>query len=355
MQDLLFPEDTAPRPAAPAVEAPAAPAPSPRPRGAKVAPAAHDASLTELARALPPQLRLGTSSWSYPGWRGLVWEGEHSESALSRHGLSAYAQHPLFRSVSLDRAFYRPLSVLQYANLALQVPADFRFVVKAPLTVTDAMVRAENGQGQQPNPVFLSPELAVNEFVQPALDGLGARVGALVFQLSPLPLPLLARLDEVLDRLRAMLAALPTLRPTAPDGVIAVEVRDPEFLTPAFAQVLRDTGATFCLGLHTKMPPIEQQLPMLRALWPGPLVCRWNMNRRFGPYGYQDAEKRYLPFDRTQDPDPENHAALARVIAGTLKGGQPAYVTLSNHAEGCAPNSVRTLAEAVVGAVARTT
>ena len=54
-------------------------------------------------------MHLGTSSWTFPGWKGLVWDGHYSDTQLSKHGLAAYAQHPLFRTVTLDRTFYRPL------------------------------------------------------------------------------------------------------------------------------------------------------------------------------------------------------------------------------------------------------
>lgn len=345
MQDSLFPEETslAPPPAPPAKPAPEAP----RRRGSKVLPCPPDEALAALARELPPQLRLGGSSWSYPGWKGLVWEDDHSESKLSREGLSAYAQHPLFRSVCIDRSFYRALTAQQYARYAAQVPDDFRFVVKAPASVTDATVRSENGRAVQENPVFLNAEIAIREFVEPALDGLGTKLGVLVFQLSPLPLPLLANLDEVLVRLGAMLQALPSLA-AAPDAVVAVEVRDPEFLVPAFARLLRDCGATYCLGLQAKMPSIDGQLPMLRAMWPGPLVCRWNLNPVNGAYGYESAEKRYAPFDKVLDPDPHTRDTLARVIAATTAAGHNAFVTISNHAEGCAPLSAAALAQAVV-------
>ncbi len=346
MQDSLFQEETPP--AAPALApVPEATPQTPRRRGSKVLPCPPDDSLVALARALPPRLRLGGSSWSYPGWKGLVWEGEHNESKLSREGLSAYAQHPLFRSVCVDRTFYRGLTAQQYARHAAQVPDDFRFVVKAPASVTDATVRSENGRAVQENPVFLNAEIAIREFVEPALDGLGSKLGVLVFQLSPLPLPLLARLDEVLQRLRALLQALPSLA-AAPDAVVAVEVRDPEFLTPAFATLLRDCGAAYCLGLQAKMPPIDDQLPMLRAMWPGPLVCRWNLNPVNGAYGYESAEKRYAPFDKVLDPDPHTRDTLARVIAATTGAGHNAFVTISNHAEGCAPLTAASLAQAVV-------
>ena len=342
-QDDLFGGPPAPPPPPPP---PAAPAPRRQRAGITAQP--QDAAVQALARALPPTLRLGTSSWSYPGWQGLVWEGEHSEAQLARNGLPVYAQHPLLRTVSIDRGFYRPLTVSEYERYASQVPDDFRFVVKAPSLVTDALVRSEDGRGRQPNPAFLSPELARSAFVEPALQGLGRKLGALVFQLSPLPLAQLDRLPLLLERLGAMLRAQPALAPVAPDGILAVEVRDPEWLTPDFAALLRGASATYCLGLHAKMPPLREQLPVLRALWPGPLVCRWNLHPLHGPYGYEEAEKRYAPYDRLHDPDPDTHAALAGVIAGTTGRGQNAFVTISNHAEGCAPLTVRTLAESVV-------
>ncbi len=347
MQNSLFddadhPEEPAPAPSPPPPARKRAAAATP-----KVQPAPADPALQALARALPPGLRLGTSSWYFPGWSGMVWEGEYEQSVLSKHGLAAYARHPLFRAVSIDRSFYKPLTASQFAAYASQVPEDFRFTVKAPSLVADAMVRAEDGRGMQANPAFLDPGLAAAEFVQPALDGLGPKLGALVFQLSPLPGPLLARLPEVLERLRAMLRSLPALRPAAPDGVFAVEVRNPEFLTPAFCDVLRDAGATYCLGLHPKLPPIEDQLPLLRSLWPGPLVCRWNLHRLHGAYGYEDAKALYEPFDKRIDLDPATTATLARVIAGTTGAGQNAFVTISNKAEGSAPLTVQALAEEV--------
>ncbi len=328
---------------------PPAPPPPPARKSTptQVQPQPPDPALLALAGQLPARLRLGTSSWTYPGWAGLVWDGEYADATLSKHGLAAYAQHPLFRAVSIDRSFYRPLTASQYARYAAQVPDDFRFVVKAPSAVCDALVRNEDGRGLQTNPLFLNPQLAVQEFVQPALDGLGHKLGALVFQLSPLPGELLGQLPEVLRRLHTLLQALPPLQPTAPDGVVAVEVRDRQFLGPEFAAVLRSTGATYCLGLHAKMPLMAEQLPMLRALWPGPMVCRWNLNPLHGAYGYEEARQIYSPYDQLVDIDLATREALTKVVSATTAAGHNAFVTVSNKAEGCAPLSVRGLAEAV--------
>jgi uncharacterized protein YecE (DUF72 family) len=146
------------------------------------------------------------------------------------------------------------------------------------------------------------------------------------------------------DQLHALLLALPK----PPAGVIAVEVRDAAWLTQDLVSLLKDAGARYCVGLHPKLPPLSEQLPLLRALWPGPLVVRWNLNRLHGPYGYEEAEKRYGEFNEMLDPAPETRAELARIIRGTAGAGQDAFVTISNKAEGSAPLSVRALAQAII-------
>jgi len=303
----------------------------------------------ELARQLPAQVRFGASTWSYPGWEGLVWDGEYDPSVLSKHGLGAYHRHPLLRTICVDRSFWRPLTAGQYAAYAAQVDEDFRFVVKCPAGVTDAQVRGDEGKALKPNPDFLDPRLAVEHFVRPTLDGLGVKLGVLVFQLSPLPWAWLGRPQALLERLGLMLAAVRDALSGRTSVIVAVEVRDPELLGQALVDTLKAQGATFCLGLHGKMPPIQDQLPLLRALWPGPLVCRWSLNRVFGAYGYADAQKKHDPFNAILSEDPHTRAVLARTIRGIAGAGQPAYVTVSNDAEGCAPLSIQMLAQAVAG------
>lgn len=311
----------------------------------RLAPAAQ--AWRELAQGLPTLLRFGVSTWSYPGWDGLIWDGSYDPGVLSKHGLGAYHQHPLLRTVCVDRSFWRPLSISQYAAYASQVDEDFRFVVKCPASITDALVRDEEGKARDPNPAFLDPRLAVELFVQPALDGLGAKLGVLVFQLSPLSLLWLNRQDLLWERLGQMLAAVRQALAAHPDVIVAVEVRDPELLSQGLVDVLKAHDATFCLGLHGKMPPIEAQLPVLRALWPGPLVCRWSLNRIFGPYGYGDAQKKHEPFNTILSEDVHTRSLLARTICGITGAGQPAYVTISNDAEGSAPLSIQHLAQLV--------
>jgi uncharacterized protein YecE (DUF72 family) len=317
------------------------------PGAGNVQPATQPGQVLTLAAALRQRwggrLHLGTSSWHFPGWQGRVWAGSHSESTLSRSGLAAYARHPLLRCVSLDRAFYRPLDQATYARLAAQVDDDFRFVVKAASLVTDAVQRdPANGAALAANPLFLDPAAALELCVRPAVAGLGARLGVLVFQLSPLPQRWRADLPAWHARLDALFSAVTPALP--PGALAALELRDAALLTPELAALLKAHGVRCCLGLHDRMPEAEAQLPMQRALWPGDLVCRWNLQRG---QRYAQARDQWAPFDRMQAPDPAARATLVRLLKGTLDAGHRAFVTINNKAEGCAPESVLALAQAL--------
>jgi len=319
------------------------PGPDREPRGVRpVEPAAIDASIHQLASALPARIRLGTSSWSFPGWTGLVYAADRGrppgEQRLARVGLAAYARHPLLRAVSIDRGFYAALTEADFARYAADVPADFRFVVKAPAAVTDAVVRRGKAEPAGENPTFLDARLAADAFVKPALQGLGDRLGALVFQFPPL-----GRLAADPVRLVARVAAFLTVLPQPPRGTLAVEFRDPALADPRAARLLADAGAVPCLAVHARMPPVAEQA----AAWGVesgrmPLVARWSLH---AGRGYEEAKADYFPFDRLVEEDEPSRAALARLAAAV---DRDVLVTINNKAEGSAPLSVMRLAAEIV-------
>ncbi len=302
------------------------------------------------APPLPPEIRLGTSSWFFPGWRGLVYEGVYPQPALSKKGLAAYAQIPLLRTVSLDRTFYAPITTIEYARYATQVPNGFSFVVKAPALVCDAVMRDEDGRGKVANPHFLDPAIAAREFVVPCLEGLGDKAGPMVFQVSPLPRGLVEEAAMTIERLAAFFAALPKeLGGRRP--IYALELRNAELLTPRLMRMLSGQGVRYCVGLHDRMPEVERQAVALKVLdgeTPGDLVVRWNLHRGFL---YQAAKQRYDPFDRLVDEDIETRRILARLAADAFKSKRRVWITANNKAEGSAPLSLLKLAEEIAQAL----
>ena len=90
-----------------------------------------DEATRALAKRLPPQLRFGTSSWSFAGWRGVVWpDASWTDARAAREGLPLYAKHPLLRTVGIDRSFYGPLTLDESTRYASQMPGDFRPIAK---------------------------------------------------------------------------------------------------------------------------------------------------------------------------------------------------------------------------------
>jgi len=303
------------------------------------------AAVAQVAAALPATIRLGTSSWSFPGWTGLVYAACNgkpaTEQVLARHGLAAYAAHPLLGTVSVDRTFYAPLSADEFARYATQVPDDFRFVVKAPAAITDPVVRRSgSGEAARDNPSFLDATAAVVAFVRPALDGLGTKAGPLVFQFPPLGRRLLADVPRLAARLAAFIAVLPR------GPSYAVEIRDPQLVSADFARALAMAGAVPCLAVHARMPPADLQARAfgVEAAADGPLVVRWNL--RAGR-SYDDAKADYFPFNRIVEEDLPSRIALARLARAAAAAGREVFITINNKAEGSAPLSVEHLARAI--------
>lgn len=291
----------------------------------------------QLAAALPKQLHLGGMSWSYPGWTGVVYQRPASEKQLAAYGLTAYARQPLLRAAEIDRSYYEPLPAEVFRAYAAQVPDDFRFLVKAheDCTVQQFPLHARYGKKRgQTNPRYLDPEYAARAVVEP-LAGLDHKLFALLFQFSPEGA---AEPEVFADRLHAFLRQLP-VGPT-----YAVELRNSALLTPEYATALADAGAIHCHNAWTYMPSVLAQAKRLTPSTRRPLLIRWLLQAHVR---YEEANARFEPFDRVRREDPHTRAEVAALAARALAHAVPTCVLVDNKAEGCAPLSITTLAEAI--------
>ena len=309
----------------------------------RVEPASVDRTIADIAARLSPHVRLGTSSWSFAGWAGLVYADKQSDVNLSRHGLPAYAEHPLLRTVGIDRTFYAPISEVNfrvYATQARAVSPAFRFLVKAPMLFTGPRLRSDDGRWSD-NDAFLNASLATAQFVLPATRGLAEMCGPLVFQFPPLGPRFTRSPARFADALAEFLLALPV-----PSGAAfyAVEVRDPELLTDDYLAALCAGQATHCIAIHARMPSAVEQARYWREAGRAPLVVRWSLHSGLK---YEEAKERYAPFNVLVDEDPEGRTQVARLVSEAAREGQDAYVVVNNKAEGSAPLSIRKLAELI--------
>ncbi len=295
-----------------------------------------DDQIVSLGEALPRTIHLGTSSWSFPGWRGIVWEDETTESLLAREGLRAYARHPLLRTVGVDKTYYRPAPRGEFERLRAQVPADFRFLVKAHDAITrrDVDARSPNSAA-----LWLDCAYAIDHVVEPISAGLGENAGPILFQFSHMNFRGVAAAESFIRCVGKFIGGLPV------GPLYAIEVRDRILVRPSWAAMLRDSGATHCFNAHPTQPtPIEQS----RVIDPATqraLVGRWMLGSNMS---YGGAIDRYEPFDKIVDADPATRDQFAQLCLIASQAERHAFVIINNKAEGSAPRSVELLARTLV-------
>lgn len=305
------------------------------PAARAVGPASADPRHAGWARRLPPSLRLGTSSWSFPGWAGLVYDRAVSERVLAREGLAAYGAHPLLRTVGLDRTYYRPISASEFRSYADAVPEDFRFLVKADRLLTSPFDPTPGGiRGR--NPFFLDAAYATDRVVGPMLEGLGPKAGPLLLQFPPMSANQVDGPEAFAERLGRFLAALPR------GPLYAVELRTPALLSETYVRVLQDVGAAHGHVVHPAMSPLQEQMEQVRHIEQPALVVRWMLHAGLR---YEAARDRYEPFDRLVDRDEASLETITVAALDALVAERPVFIVVNNKAEGSSPLSVFRLAE----------
>jgi uncharacterized protein YecE (DUF72 family) len=293
--------------------------------------------IRELGRALPQHLRMGTSSWSFTGWTNLVWNRTASQRIVARDGLAVYAQHPLFRTVGLDRTYYAPMTSEQLASLRTGLPDDFRVLAKAHAectTVKFADRSWHRNRAGQRNELFLEPEYATKVVVEPFIEGLGPNAGVLLFQFPAQHVP--GGPKAFAHRLEQFLLALPR------GPAYAVEIRNADLLTPRYVRALERVGASHCIAELPDMPDIGKQWEVSGGADRPSLVMRWMLARH---HDYESAREAYAPFDRLVDENPDVRRTYAKIIRASER---PAYLIVNNKAEGSSPLSIQRLAELLI-------
>lgn len=311
----------------------------------------------ELATRLPDFVRFGTSSWSFPGWKNILWRGTPTELQLARGGLEAYAQQPLFRAVSLDRSYYAPLRVEELREYATQLATArerapnlprFRVLSKVWEELTTAVFPRHPRYGARagtPNPRFLDADRCVSEVLAPYLDAFADDAGPFVFELTPMPLgtmdqqTLVARVDDFISRLPSNMK-------------YAFELRNADLFGPRWLDMLASNRVAHVFTFWTAMPSLREQLRArpLTAAAPFGVV-----RLMLPPYTRYAARKTdFAPFDKVHEPHEEMRDDVLELLQTMAEKGLGAcFVLANNKAEGSAPLTVRTLAERVAAVLGR--
>lgn len=159
-------------------------------------------------------LRIGTSGWVYPHWRGLF----YPRGFAARLWLGHYAQ--TFDTVEVNNTFYRLPAPEVFAAWAAQTPEGFLFAVKANRFLTHLKKLKD-------------AERALWEFLERARL-LGSRLGPVLFQLPPHWGPDLPRFESFLE-------ALP------PRRIYVFEFREQGWFNEKVFGLMERRGAVHCI------------------------------------------------------------------------------------------------------------
>lgn len=295
-----------------------------------------------LAEAVPATIRFGTSSWTYPGWTGLIYSGRYPASGASARMLGEYARWPLFRTVGIDSFFYRPPSAATLQSYREQLPPTFPCLSKVWERITARTIggpRGTPGRGE-PNPDWLNAELFTTAVLDPMREHFAGHLGPLIFEFGAIPAREKIGPSEFASALDRFFAALPR------EPQFAVEIRNPEFLSSEYFAVLRQHGVAHLFNAWTRMPPIGEQLLLHDAVTAPFMVSRALL--RPGRT-YAKAVEAFAPYDHVQDENPALRDDLAALAKTALQLRIPAYLIVNNRAEGSAPLTIVGVAERLAG------
>ena len=249
-------------------------------------------------------LNLGTSSWFFDTWAGVF----YPEALPRSQYLGYYARE--FNTVEVNTSFYAlpaPATLIRWVET---VPYGFTFSLKFPRIISHEKRLSECKRESQ---AFVDVLRSLGDAAAPAY----------------------LQLPSDLSRTRygrALAGYLDWLAVVAEGLRIAVEVRSPDLMTPAFARFLRDRNMVLAVVDRDGTPDLYEVWREANGIT-GFVFVRWIGDDRYGPKG-----NRHLvaPADTKLD-------LWAMRLEQCLGAGLDVFGYMHNPYEGHAPASVRRL------------
>ncbi len=289
---------------------------------------------------------VGTSSWKYAGWCGLLYDRERyqarrkfAEARFNRNCLAEYAE--VFKTVCVDAAYYKFPERHCLEELCSQTPPDFKFAFKVTDDITlknfPNLPRFGVRAGTA-NANFLNADLFISNFLGPC-ELFRDKLGVLIFEFSKF-YPSDYRLGRAFaSDLDLFLSKLPK------DWPYAVEIRNKHFLHPSYFEVLNRHGVAHTFNSWGEMPAVIEQLGCA-----GSRTCSNLCAARFllkPGRKYQEAVDLFQPYHTLKEPNAEARAAAAALIQeGLASGGErKTFIYVNNRLEGNALETIAAILE----------
>jgi uncharacterized protein YecE (DUF72 family) len=258
--------------------------------------------------------------------------------------LAEYAKR--FRTVEIDQWFWSlfdtdKLGMPQSETVAdylSSVDDDFQFTIKAPNSVTLTHFYERGSQkGSGPNPYFLSVDLFI-DFLR-KIEPMRQQTASVMLQFEYLNKKKMSGVQEFCERIDAFLGAL---RERIDRWPISIELRNPNYLTPPYFELLAQHNVphVYCHGYF--LPPAPEVFRRAKRFvgerLPGP-----GLLRLLGPDRQGIERQTGKEWNRVVAPKDDELPELADMAVEMLAAGRDVYVNVNNHYEGSAPLTIEKL------------
>lgn len=272
-------------------------------------------------------LFLGTCSWKYPSWGGLVYSSREPGNYLAE-----YAR--LFTTVEVDQWFWslgktgvalpHPETVVEYDQ---STPPGFRFTVKCPNALTLIHHHARKGEALRPNERFLDLEFFLR-FLE-SLATLIPKIGLFIFQFEYLNKDKMPSKNQFMDRLGVFLSGLPG------DMPYAVEIRNPRWMDSSWFKLLQGHDVAPVLLQGYWMDDVAGLIDQQEATLGKTICIRLHGEDREGM-----EERTGSDWSQIIRPKDDELLRISGVVTRLLGAGKRAFINVNNHYEGCAPKTI---------------
>ena len=274
--------------------------------------------------------RIGTCSWKYDSWAGIVYSG----SKIKNH-LKEYSRK--FNTVEIDQWFWSlfpPAKAVLPKNKIVEeyrksVPDDFLFTIKVPNSITLTHFYRETKVNElKPNPFFLSVEL-FNEFLS-SIDAIKKQVGCLIFQFEYLNKQKMISLSEFQKYFKEFYVQLNKKIPQ-----IGIEIRNPNYLNEKYLSFLSELNIApvFLEGYY--MPPVTEVYDKFKKHFNNIVVIRLHGPDRKGIEKIAGDNWNQIYINRDRE-----IKSLVGMIKELQKKEVDLFVNVNNHFEGSAPLTI---------------
>ena len=273
------------------------------------------------------KLYIGTCSWKYPSWEGLLYSSSNPENFLAEyaHRYESVEVDQWFWSLGKQSAGLPKASTVQEYDQA--TPPGFRFTIKCPNALSLTHHYAEKGEPLAKNPYYLDIGL-FNAFIE-ALRPLLPKIGLFMFQFEYLNQSKIPSRPVFLSQLDTFLGQLPAGLP------YAIEIRNPSWMDGTWFSFLNEHKVAPVILQGYWMDDIAKTIERFEDLLGDTVCIRLHGDDRSGIEKLVGDD-----WSRIVMPRQAELPRIAYSIKRLYEGGRLVYLNVNNHYEGSAPRTI---------------